>query len=54
MYRDLLERRRVEAEQILGDMVRRAESFQVSTPLLRLALLNLAIYAKSLSSDQVT
>ena len=54
MYRDLLERRRVEAEQILGDMVTRAESFQVSTPLLRLALLNLAIYAKSLSSDQVT
>jgi 2-dehydropantoate 2-reductase len=44
MFRDLQAGRRVEVDAIIGDLVSRAEQSGVATPLLRLALTNLAIY----------
>lgn len=46
-YRDLIDGNRVEVESILGDLVVRAEEHGLATPVLRLALVNLRIYARS-------
>jgi len=44
MFRDLLQGSPVEAQQIIGDLVRRARIHQIPTPLLDLAGLNLRVY----------
>jgi 2-dehydropantoate 2-reductase len=44
MYRDLQQGNPVEAEQIVGDLVARAERLQVPTPLLAAAFTHLMIY----------
>jgi 2-dehydropantoate 2-reductase len=44
MLRDLEAGRRTEGEHILGDMVRRADSFGLSTPLLRIARAHVQAY----------
>ncbi len=44
MYRDLCGDQPVEAEQILGDMVTRAQRFGLPTPLLEAAVVQLRIY----------
>ena len=44
MYRDLQQRRPVEADQILGDLLERGRSLSVSTPLLAAAFANLSVY----------
>jgi 2-dehydropantoate 2-reductase len=48
MFRDLLEGNDVEAEQIVGDLVRRADRFGVPVPLLRLANTGLVVYRERL------
>lgn len=48
MYRDLTAGLPVEAEQILGDMVKRAQGFGQATPLLEAALVQLRIYQNRL------
>lgn len=44
MYRDLQRGSPVEAEQILGDLLARARSFNVATPLIAAAFTHLSIY----------
>jgi 2-dehydropantoate 2-reductase len=44
MYRDLLAGNNVEADQILGDLLERAQGFGVATPLLATAYANLKVY----------
>jgi 2-dehydropantoate 2-reductase len=44
MYRDLVAGHRIEADQIIGDLVRRAELLDVEVPLLQLVRTSLAIY----------
>jgi 2-dehydropantoate 2-reductase len=44
MYRDLVAGNRLEADHIIGDLVRRAEPLGLKVPLLRLVWTNLAIY----------
>ncbi|AZV40643.1 hypothetical protein CFR75_14500 [Komagataeibacter xylinus] len=44
MFRDLLQGAPVEAQQIIGDLVRRARVHQIPTPLLDLTDLNLRVY----------
>lgn len=44
MYRDLVRGNAVEAEQIVGDMVRRARAHGLDTPLLEAAYVNLSVY----------
>jgi 2-dehydropantoate 2-reductase len=44
MYRDLIAGNRVEADQILGDMVERARDLDVETPLLAAAFANVSVY----------
>ncbi|WP_161965440.1 ketopantoate reductase family protein [Rhodococcus sp. P1Y] len=44
LYRDLLQNRRLEADQILGDLTARASGFEIDTPLLSLAQMNLSVY----------
>jgi 2-dehydropantoate 2-reductase len=44
MYRDLQQGRRVEADQILGDLAGRARAFAVPTPILAAAFTNLCVY----------
>ncbi|MGI4801328.1 MAG: ketopantoate reductase family protein [Janthinobacterium lividum] len=50
MYRDLTAGLPVEAEQILGDMVKRAQGFGQATPLLDAALVQLRIYQNRLAA----
>lgn len=50
MYRDLVAGLPVEAEQILGDMVKRAQGFGQATPLLDAALVQLRIYQNRLAA----
>ncbi len=50
MYRDLTAGLPVEAEQILGDMVKRAQGFGQTTPLLDAALVQLRIYQNRLAA----
>ena len=44
LYRDLLAGNRLEAEHIIGDLVRRAELLGLTVPLLQLVRTNLAVY----------
>jgi 2-dehydropantoate 2-reductase len=44
MFRDLQAGNRIEADQIVGDLVRRAQNAGVATPLLSAAYANLSIY----------
>jgi 2-dehydropantoate 2-reductase len=44
MYRDLVKGTRVEADQIIGDLLDRGRRFGVDTPLLHAAYVNLKIY----------
>ncbi|GBQ44208.1 ketopantoate reductase family protein [Komagataeibacter europaeus] len=44
MFRDLLQDAPVEAQQIIGDLVRRACALQIPTPILDLTDLNLRVY----------
>ncbi|WP_454915210.1 ketopantoate reductase family protein [Xanthobacter sediminis] len=44
MYRDLQQGKSIEAEQIVGDLVRRAREARVATPLLCAAFASLSIY----------
>jgi 2-dehydropantoate 2-reductase len=50
MYRDLLKRRRVEVEEIIGDLVRRGRAAGVPSPILAAAYCHLAIYSARLKS----
>ena len=50
MYRDLQQGALVEADQIVGDLVARAERAGLATPLLEAAYTNLAIYQDRLAS----
>jgi 2-dehydropantoate 2-reductase len=47
MYRDLLAGHPIEAEHIVGDLVARARSLGVATPLLEATLVNLRVYENS-------
>jgi 2-dehydropantoate 2-reductase len=47
MYRDLVQGEPVEGDQIVGDLVRRADSLGVRADLLRLANTSLAVYSAS-------
>ena len=51
MYRDLKQGKRIEAEQIVGDLVRRAREAQIATPLLSAAFANLSIYQSGLAAE---
>jgi 2-dehydropantoate 2-reductase len=46
MYRDLQQGRPIEADQIIGDLVARAEAARVPVPLLRTAFTHLSVYEK--------
>jgi len=48
MYRDLQRGGPVEADHILGDLIRRGEPYAVRTPLLKAACVQLSIYTSSL------
>ncbi|MGA3225653.1 MAG: ketopantoate reductase family protein [Acidobacteriaceae bacterium] len=50
MYRDLVKGTRVEADQIIGDLLDRGRRFGVDTPLLHAAYVNLKIYEGRLST----
>jgi len=50
MYRDLQRGGPVEADHILGDLLRRGEACNVPTPLVKAAYVQLSIYSKSSSS----
>jgi 2-dehydropantoate 2-reductase len=49
MYRDLQSGRSVEADQILGDLLGRAQQFNLTTPLLAAAFANLRVYVHASS-----
>jgi 2-dehydropantoate 2-reductase len=44
MYRDMKSGHRIEADQIIGDLVRRAAAHEVATPLLSTVLVRLQVY----------
>jgi 2-dehydropantoate 2-reductase len=44
MYRDLIKKGRIEADQILGDMLNRGKKIGVASPLLEAAYVNLRVY----------
>jgi 2-dehydropantoate 2-reductase len=44
MYRDLQQGNKVEVDQILGDLLERARTLGVATPLLATAATNLKVY----------
>ncbi len=44
MLRDIEQKRRTEADHILGDMIRRAEAMEINTPLLKIAYSHLQAY----------
>lgn len=50
LYRDLERSRPVEVDQILGDLLARARSFTISTPLLAAAFTHLSIYQSRVST----
>jgi len=52
MYRDMQDGGRVEADQILGDLLHRAQQRNVITPLLAAAYANLHIYQHRLASSR--
>ena len=49
MYRDLLQGRPIEAEQIVGDMLARGARHELATPLLAAAFAHLSIYQKQIA-----
>jgi 2-dehydropantoate 2-reductase len=49
MYRDLVQGLPVEADQIVGDMVSRAQGFGIAAPILRAAYAGLSIYQKRIA-----
>jgi 2-dehydropantoate 2-reductase len=50
MYRDLQKGARVEADQILGDLLERGRRHGVEAPLLRAAYAQLSVYSASIKS----
>ena len=52
LYRDLLQGRPVEADQILGDMLVRARQFGVAAPYLAAAVAQLSVYQNRLASPR--
>jgi len=50
MYRDLMKGGRVEVDQILGDLLRRGQDRNLSTPLLKAAFVNLNVYSARLGA----
>jgi 2-dehydropantoate 2-reductase len=52
MYRDLSQGAPIEADQILGDLLARAQAADLSTPLLATAYASLAIYQRRLAGKQ--
>ena len=52
MYRDLQQGRPIEADQIIGDLLARAEKGGVAAPLLRTAFAHLSVYEHRLSSSK--
>jgi 2-dehydropantoate 2-reductase len=51
MYRDLQQGRPIEADQIIGDLLARAEKAGVAAPLLRTAFAHLSVYEHRLNSS---
>jgi 2-dehydropantoate 2-reductase len=51
MYRDLLKGRPVEADQILGDLLARAQAAGIATPLLAAAFTHLSVYQAGISAE---
>ena len=49
MYRDMQQGNRVEADHILGDLVERARGFDLDTPLVAAAYMQLNVYQRSLA-----
>src|SRR6202035_5644800 len=54
MRQDLEAGRRTEADAILGDMLRRAQSFGIETPVLRAAYCHLQVHENRLAARQHT
>jgi len=54
MYRDLVKGARVEADQIIGDLLDRGHRLGIATPLLQAAYINLKIYEGRLSTSKPT
>jgi 2-dehydropantoate 2-reductase len=52
MYRDLVKGARVEADQIIGDLLDRGRRLGIETPLLQAAYVNLKIYEGRLSTQE--
>lgn len=52
MYRDLMAQRRIEADQIIGDLLVRAAKANLSAPLVSAAYTNLCIYQQRIASAQ--
>jgi 2-dehydropantoate 2-reductase len=52
MYRDLVKGARVEADQIIGDLLDRGHKLGIETPLLQAAHVNLKIYEGRLSTQE--
>jgi 2-dehydropantoate 2-reductase len=50
MYRDMLAGNRVEADQILGDLLARARGYNLQTPLLEAAYTTLNVYQRGLTN----
>jgi 2-dehydropantoate 2-reductase len=50
MFRDLQQGNRIEADQIIGDLLKRGEKVGIPTPLLSAAFVNLSVYQQSLSA----
>ena len=54
MYRDMMRGSAVEADQILGDLLRRGEQHGVAAPLLRAAYVQLSVYSATREREQAT
>jgi 2-dehydropantoate 2-reductase len=50
MYRDLTQGLPVEADQIVGDMLARAQGFGLAAPILTAAYANLTIYLRRVTA----
>jgi len=51
MYRDLQRGGPVEADHILGDLIRRGEAHNVPMPLVKAAYVQLSVYSSSLTKS---
>ena len=54
MYRDMQKGARVEADQILGDLLERGRQHGVEAPLVRAAYAQLSVYSTELAAAPVT